>query len=140
MSEPTPDQIQADKRRFRRTLLIFALAGPYIGLALALLAMTIMGIAGGQGVAGTLAAVLALGIVSAVFAIPVGGLPGLLTGFLAAHLLRRGTETARYYAMTGCAGALATLAIPLALRAPPQIWIFVGLSAALICARIARGR
>ena len=135
-----PDEVQAARRRFRRTLLIFALVGPYIGLGLALIAMTIAGIAGGQGVPGTLAAVLALGIVSAVFAIPVGGLPGLLTGFVAAALLRRNTEPARYYALTACVGALAALAIPLAIHAPVEIWAVVGLGAALICARIARGR
>ena len=64
----------------------------------------------------------------------------LLTGFAAAALQRRGIETARYYALTGCIGALATLTIPLALRQAYEMWIFVGLGAALICARIARAR
>lgn len=130
----------ADRRRFRRTLLIFALAGPYIGLALSLLVMTIISLANGASPAAALSAVAAVGIVSAVFAIPVGGLPGLLTGFVAASLLRRGVQVARYYALTATVGALATLAIPLMLRGAPEMWIFIGLSTALICARFARAR
>lgn len=136
----TDDTAATDKRRFRRTLLIFALAGPYIGLALSLLAMGVVSLSQGTHPAATLSALAALGIVSAVFAIPVGGLPGLLTGFVAASLQRRGVQVARYYALTATVGALATLAIPLMLRSAPQIWIFIGLSTALICARIARAR
>lgn len=136
----TDDTASADKRRFRRTLLIFALAGPYIGLALSLLFMGIVGLAQGQAPAQLLSGLAAVGIVSAVFAIPVGGLPGLLTGFVAAGLQRRGVQVARYYALTGCVGALAILAIPLMLHQAYDMWIFVGLGAALICARIARAR
>ena len=136
MTDPT---IEA-RRRFRRTLMIFALAGPYVGLALSLLSMAIVGLAQGQAPAALGAGLLAVGAVSAVFAIPVGGLPGLLTGLVAAQLLRRNVETARFYALTGCTGALAALTIPLAFKQAYDMWIFVGLGAALICARIARGR
>ena len=134
------DAALAERRRLQRIPVIFALAGPYIGLALSLLFMGIVGLAQGQTPAKLLSALAAVGIVSAVFAIPVGILPGLLTGFVAAILQRRGVQPARYYALTGCAGALATLAIPLMLHQAYDMWMFIGLSTALICARIARAR
>lgn len=136
----TDDTAAAELRRLRRIPVIFALAGPYIGLALSLLFMAIVGVAQGQAPASLFSGLAAVGIVSAFFALPVGVLPGLLTGFVAAVLQRRRVQTARYYAMTGCAGALTTLVVPLMLRQAYDMWIIIGLSTALICARITRAR
>ncbi len=141
MAEPQADAApDAAKKRFWRTVLIFALAGPYIGLAMSLFVMAVVGLMQGQSLAGVGAALLALGAVSAVFAIPVAGLPGFLTGLVAARMQLRGTKLRRYYALTGAVGALTALAIPLALRSPPEFWIFVGAGTALICARLTRAR
>jgi hypothetical protein len=132
----TDEAVQADKRRYRRTLLIFALVGPYIGLAVALVLMTGFSLVQGMGPAATLAAVFALGIVSAVFAIPVGGLPGLLAGFAAVALQRRGVRGPRYYAQCAAISGLATLIIPLVLRHGYEIWGAVGVVTGLICAHL----
>jgi hypothetical protein len=128
------------KRAFRRTVLIFTLAGPYIGLAISLFVMAVVGITRGQALPALSESLLALGIMSAVFAIPVAGLPGFLTGLVAANMQRRGTAMRRYYALTGAVGGLTALAIPLALRSAPEFWIFVGAGTAVICAHITRRR
>lgn len=140
MAETPPPAPTEPKPRFWRTVLIFALAGPYIGLAISLFVMFVIGLVQGQSLAGVGAAILALGVISAVFAIPIAGLPGFLTGLVAANMQRRGTPMRRYYALTGAIGALTALAIPLALRSGPEFWIFVGAGTAVICAHLTRAR
>lgn len=132
--------IDPAKKRYWRTVAVFALAGPYIGLTMALFVMGVVGLVQGQSLPGVGAALLAVGVISAVFAIPVAGLPGFLTGLVAAQMQRRGTPMRRYYALTGAVGALATLAIPLILRTGPEFWIFVGAGTAVICAHLTRAR
>ena len=128
------------RRRFRRTVMIFALVGPYVGLAMALIIMTGIALAQGTQPAAALAAVFALGVISAVFAIPVGGLPGLLTGFAAAMLQRRGVSGPRYYAQCAAIGGLSALVIPLVLHNAYELWAAVGVSTGLICAHLTRKR
>ncbi|MBP7704278.1 MAG: hypothetical protein KA105_03195 [Caulobacter sp.] len=137
---PEVDETRLLKRRYWRTVAVFALAGPYIGLAISLFLMAIIGLIQGQSPGGLAAGLFSLAVISAVFAIPVAGLPGFLTGLVAAQMQRRGTAMRRYYALTGAVGALATLAIPLILRSRPEFWIFVGAGTALICAHLTRKR
>lgn len=137
---PLPSTPATDRKRFWRTVAMFALAGPYIGLAISLLVMAVIGLVQGQPPAALAKALFALAIVSVIFAIPVAGLPGFLTGLVAAQMQRRGTAMRRYYALTGAVGALAALAIPLILRSGPEFWIFVGAGTAVICAHLTRAR
>ncbi len=128
------------KPRFWRTVLIFALAGPYIGLAISLFVMGVVGLVQGQPTGRLAGGLLSVGVLSAVFAIPVGAAPAALTGLVAARMQRLGTAPRRYYALTGAVGALSILVIPLILRTSPEFWIFVGAGTALICARLTRAR
>ncbi len=142
MTQPdaSDEAVKTERRRMWRTVAVFALAGPYIGLAMSLFVMAVMGLLRGQAIGPLAEGLFALAIMSAVFAIPVAGLPGVLTGLVAAQMQRRGTPMRRYYALTGAVGALATLAIPMILRTSPEFWIFVGAGTAVICAHFTRAR
>ena len=133
---------KAAGRRYRRTLLIFGLAGPYIGLAIALIIAALMIVAqqvtagGGAGdVAGGFMALLGL-----VLAIPIGGIPGLLAGFAAVAMQRRGVKPPRYHAICAVAGALGSLGVAVLLRNGLEYWAAIGASSALICAHLTRAR
>lgn len=139
-TETPSDDARATKRRYWRTVAVFALAGPYIGLAISLFVMAVVGVTRGQPIGQLLSGLAGLAIISVIFAIPVAGLPGFLTGIVAAQMQRRGTAMRRYYALTGAVGALTALAIPLILRSPPEFWIFAGAGTALICAHLTRAR
>lgn len=131
------------RRGVWRTLMIFALAGPYIGLAIALVLMTGFGLAQVHSlgeVGATMAAVGALAVISSIFAIPIGGLPGLLTGLVAVSLHRRGITGSPYYVVCAIAGGLATAAIPILLKNGYSQWLVVGAATGLICAHLARRR
>ncbi|ATQ42672.1 hypothetical protein [Caulobacter mirabilis] len=145
MSETPAPEAPADpardaRKRYWRTVAVFALAGPYIGLAISLFIMAVVGLTRGQPIGSLLSGLAGLAVISAVFAIPVAGLPGFLTGLVAAQMQRRGTAMRRYYALTGAVGALTALAIPIILRSPPEFWIFAGAGTALICAHLTRAR
>ncbi len=129
-----------DRRRFWRSLLIFGLAGPYIGLTLALLVMTGMGLAKGMAPQILAPSMAALAIVSAVFAVPVGGIPALLAGLAAAMFRTRGRTGWTYYSLCALAGGISTAIIPMVFRSGFAIWIPVGAATAMICAWLTRQR
>jgi len=136
----TEAAVPDDRRRFWRTLLIFGLVGPYIGLALALLVMTGIGLA--QGIAPPVLApsMASVAIVSAVFAIPFGGVPAVIAGLAAVMFRTRGRTGWTYYLLCAVAGGIATAIIPMVFRSGFAIWIPVGAATALICAWLTRQR
>lgn len=138
---------KAAGRRYRRTLLIFGLAGPYIGLAIALIIAALMIVAqqvtagGGAGdVAGGFMALGVMALLGLVLAIPIGGIPGLLAGFAAVAMQRRGVKPPRYHAICAVAGALGSLGVAVLLRNGLEYWAAIGASSALICAHLTRAR
>ena len=136
-----PDAAAAEsRRRFRRTLLVFGLAGPFIGLVLSLCLMVVIGVAQGIDVRLVLASILVVGAVSAVFAPVLGALPALAAGVVAGLLQRRGARPALYYPACAVAGAVSSAPLAIVLESGLPMWAGVGAATAVICARLTRQR
>ncbi len=128
------------RRRFRRTLLIFGLAGPFIGLVIALCLMVVIGLFQGIDARLVLLSVLMVGVVSVVFAPLLGVFPALSAGVVAALFQQRGARPAIYYPACGLAGAVSSAPISLVLESGLPMWTGVGAATAVICARLTRQR
>jgi hypothetical protein len=128
------------RRRFRRTLLIFGLAGPFIGLVIALCLMVVIGLFQGIDARLVLLSVLMVGVVSVVFAPLLGVIPALSAGVVAALLQQRRARPAIYYPACGLAGAVSSAPISLVLESGLPMWTGVGAATAVICARLTRQR
>ena len=130
-----PDAAAAEsRRRFRRTLLVFGLAGPFIGLVLSLCLMVVI------DVRLVLASILVVGAVSAVFAPVLGALPALAAGVVAGLLQRRGARPAVYYPACAVAGAVSSAPLAIVLESGLPMWMGVGAATAVVCAWLTRQR
>jgi len=131
----------ADSRRmFRRTLLVFGLAGPFIGRVLSLCLMVVIGVAQGIDVRLVLVSILVVGAVSAVVAPVLGVIPALAAGVVAGLLQRRGVSPALYYPACGLAGAVSAAPLAMVLESGLPVWTGVGAATAMICAWLTRQR
>lgn len=125
-----------------RSVGLFALLGPIVGLALLLVYFAVstivqQGISGVESV-GLVTGLLLFGLLGFVFAPVIGIVPAAATGLFAAMLKQRGMNGPAYYGLCALAGAVTSegpvLLVVRTLDADSVVLALVGGGSALVCA------